>query len=290
MKIGYPCINRTIGCTANHTFRLGSYSEQKLIETTAKNLSCLKKILAFNVENGLFFFRIGSGLIPFASHPVCKYDWADHFKEKFLELGRFIKKHKLRISMHPDQFVLINSPREDVVKKSILELEYHGKILDLMNLSQSAKMQIHIGGVYQDKKASLKRFTKNYSQLSLAVKKRLVIENDDRHYSLRDCVQIHESTGVPILFDSFHHECFNRHESLPEALFAAQKTWQRLDGCLMIDYSEQDNQKRRGAHAETIDLVKFKKFVAQLQGIDADIMLEIKDKEKSALEALAQLK
>ncbi|MDW7988457.1 MAG: UV DNA damage repair endonuclease UvsE, partial [candidate division WOR-3 bacterium] len=85
MKVGYPCINRTLGCTTNTTFRLASYSEKNLIEKVLDNLNCLKKILEFNVKNGLLFFRISSDLVPFASHPVCTFNWQRYFQTNFSE-------------------------------------------------------------------------------------------------------------------------------------------------------------------------------------------------------------
>lgn len=82
MKLGYPCINRSIGCKANTTFRLTSYSRENLISKVKNNLYCLRKILEFNMQHTLLFFRISSDFIPFASHPICKYDWENNFKKR----------------------------------------------------------------------------------------------------------------------------------------------------------------------------------------------------------------
>ncbi|MFW6129837.1 MAG: UV DNA damage repair endonuclease UvsE, partial [Atribacterota bacterium] len=217
MKLGYPCINISIGCTANSTFRLYNYSEDNMKAKIENNLNCLKKILKFNVEKGLLFFRISSDLVPFASHPVCKFNWKNEFKDEFIKIGNFIKKNNMRISMHPDQFVVINSLKEDVVKRSTDELVYHCDALDTMELDNTAKVQIHVGGVYGDKKKSIKRFIDNYSRMPLKVKKRLVVENDEKSYSLKDCLLISEKIKIPVIFDSFHHSCLNHGENIKES-------------------------------------------------------------------------
>ena len=89
MKLGYPCINRSIGCTANSTFRLANYSKENMIEKVSNNLNCLEKILEYNVKHDLMFFRISSDVIPFASHPICKFDWKKYFKTEFKKLGEY---------------------------------------------------------------------------------------------------------------------------------------------------------------------------------------------------------
>lgn len=282
MKIGYPCINTSIGCTANRTFRLRSYSEKLFIEKVSENLECLKKTLEYNKEKNLMFFRIGSGLIPFASHPICNFAWQSHFKKDLREIGSFILKNKMRISMHPDQFVVLNSKNEDIVAKSILEIKYHCELLDLMRLKQDAKVQIHIGGVYGEKEKSLERFIENYKKLSPYIKKRLVIENDDKSFSLQDCLLVNKKTGIPVVFDNLHHKCLNNGEPLTEVVKKASQTWKKGDGVLMLDYSEGVVGDKRCRHAQTINKKKFKKFLEELSDFDFDIMLEIKDKEKSA--------
>jgi UV DNA damage endonuclease len=88
------------------------------------------------------------------------------------------------------------------------------------------------------------------------------------------------------VFDSFHHKCLNNGEELKKCVFKAVKTWKKKDGCLMIDYSEQAKNSRLGAHAKSINVGAFKKFIETIKGIDVDIMLEIKDKEKSALKVV----
>jgi UV DNA damage endonuclease len=290
MKIGYPCINRGIGCTSNSTFRLASYSEERLIQKVENNLDCLFQILHYNVQNGFYFFRISSDLVPFASHPVCTYDWAGHFRGEFRKVGEFIKNHNIRISMHPDQFVIINALKDDVVESSVRELEYHCTVLDEMALDSSAKIQIHVGGVYGDKQSAMDRFIVTYNSLSKSLKSRLVIENDDRSYRLDDCLSVHQKIGIPIIFDVFHHQCLNNGERLRQGLELSARTWKKADGIPMVDYSSQQRGQRPGSHAKTLNPAMFKKFLQETRGLDFDLMLEIKDKETSALKALKILK
>ena len=290
MKIGYPCINTSIQRHHTSTFRLASYSEMRLIQTVRDNLAHLEKILKFNVENRLLFFRISSDLVPFASHPICKFDWVYHFKSEFEQLGEYIKANNIRISMHPDQFVILNSSNEKVTENSINELKYHCNILDAMELDQTAKVQIHVGGVYGDKPSAIKKFIECYSTLSEAIKKRIAIENDDHLFNLKDCLEIHQQTGIPIIFDIFHHECFNySKESIIQAIKKASLTWKVKDGLPMLDYSTQSKGERKGKHAATLDPLLFCNFIMETQRFDFDVMLEIKDKEKSALAALKLL-
>ncbi|MGZ5500503.1 MAG: UV DNA damage repair endonuclease UvsE [Nitrososphaeraceae archaeon] len=288
MKIGYPCINHSIGKKTVSTFRLSSYTEEKFIQCVNYNLATLEEILKFNIANNFMFFRISSDMIPFASHPICKFDWKEHFKSDLIRIGQLINDHNIRISMHPDQFVLINSKSQEIVNNSIKELEYHTDLLDLMTLDYSAKVQIHIGGVYGDKEKSKKQFISNYKTLlSANIKKRLVIENDDHLYNLKDCIEIHEYIGIPILFDVFHHICFDNNLPLHIALQISNNTWNHSkDGIMMIDYSNQELNQRKGKHSHTLDIKQFEKFILSVSNLDFDIILEIKDKEKSAKKAI----
>ena len=293
MRLGYPCVNETLACSAAQTFRLASYSVDRLRTTVAANLGCLQQILAFNLAHGLLFFRLPSGIVPFGSHPVNQHDWPAEFAAGFAEVGAFARAHGMRLALHPDQFVVLNSPDPDIVRRSVEELVYQGRMLDLMEMDTSAKLQIHAGGVYGDKPAALDRWVRTWHELLPdGVRARLVVEPDDRLYSLRDCQELHRRTGVPILLDNLHHECLNHGESLTDAVLTAAATWDpRRDGPPLMDYSQQAPDERRGKHRASLDEVHFAAFLASLPpSVDPDVMLEIKDKEASALRAASLLR
>lgn len=288
MRIGYPCINRTIDCSASSTFRLKSYSETRLKTSVKNNLKCLRKILQFNLAHKLYFFRISSDLVPFASHPISRFNWQKYFQGDFEEIGEFIIKNRIRISMHPDQFTLINSIRCETFERSKKELEYHTEVLDLMKLDTSAKIQIHVGGVYGNKNKSIERFITRFDELPDSIARRLVIENDDRLYDLNDCFKINSQIRIPILLDVFHHKINNSAiQTVKESLNLVTKSWnKRRDGIPMVDYSSQEPSGLPQQHSETIDLGDFGVFLKQTEPFDFDVMLEIKDKERSAIKAI----
>lgn len=286
MKIGYPCINLSIDCSSGKGFRLKSYSEERLTAAVDNNLACLERILDFNKAHHILLFRITSDLVPFASHPVCRFDWRQHYLEQFAAIGETIRSGGMRVTMHPDQFILINSPRTDVFERSVEELRYHCDVLDLMDMDATCKVQIHGGGAYGDKAASIKRFAERYHCLDARITKRLVVENDERIFTVADCVTLHDLTGVPLVLDTFHHELFNRGESVAEALALTAVTWDEKDGLPIVDYSDQDPAGRRGKHAASFLPERLRVLLRETAAIDFDLMLEVKDKERSAIAAL----
>ncbi len=286
MRIGYACINLTLPCKAGKTFRLKSYSEERLIETVANNLSCLRSILEFNVREGILFFRITSDLVPFASHPICTFEWQSFFQSLFSDLGNAVRSWNIRVDMHPDQFTLINSPDPLIFERSVRELRYHAEVLDLMGLDETCKIQIHVGGIYGDKRAGMNRFVDRYQALEPAIKRRLVVENDEKLFTSADCLLLHESTGIPVVLDTLHHSLNANEEGLIDVLARVAGTWGGLHGLPIVDYSIQEPAKRRGRHAESLDETQFRTFLEETTGKDFDVMLEIKDKERSAIKAL----
>lgn len=252
-----------------------------------QNLECLEKILRWNLNHSIYFFRITSDLVPFASHSVCSVDWQAVFSDEFARVGEFIREHNIRVSMHPGQYTVLNSNRNDVVERSVLELEYHAEVLDLMEQDRKAKIVLHVGGVYGNKEKAMDRFVRNYQQLSEPVRRRLIIENDERSYTVADCVKIHDVVGIPVVLDNLHHDANNGRESLSSAFEMARPTWKSCDGVPIVHYSSQASGSRLGKHALSIDLEDFWSVLDFLREHEFDLMLEVKDKENSAIKALA---
>lgn len=286
MRIGYPCTNRTLGCRGGRTLRLASFSLERLDEIVSSNLRCLETMLHFNVEHGIRFFRITSDLIPFASHPEIEPPWRHLYARALADAGLTIQHLGIRIDMHPGQYTVLNSPDEKVVKNAMRDLVYHVGVLDEMGLDATAKVQIHVGGVYGDREASLARFITRARLLPETIRRRLVIENDERSYDLADCLQVAEATGLPVVLDVYHHALNNRGESVAAALSAAHETWSSEDGPPIVDYSSPLPGGRFGRHAESLDEADFRAFLAASRETDFDVMLEIKDKEASARRAV----
>jgi UV DNA damage endonuclease len=143
-----------------------------------------------------------------------------------------------------------------------------------------------VGGAYGNKNASIKRFIKNFQILPEIIKRRLVIENDHQRFHLKDCLKISEKISIPILFDYFHHKIYNSKDEFHQQFADYVNSWGEIDGIPLCDYSSQQQNRTIGSHAYTIDLEDFRYFLELIKPYDIDIMLEIKDKEKSAIKAI----
>jgi len=280
VKIGYVSTNRSL-CKADSTVRLDHL--EKVREVSERNLRCLKRTLIWNIDHDILFFRISSNTIPFASHPKMTLNWRDELGDQLRSVGDIIMG-RIRISMHPGQYVVLNSNRREVVESSVAELKYHADLLDSMGVD--GYIQIHVGSSQGGKKEGLRRFQENFYLLPENVMKRLAIENDDRVYTVSDCLNLWDVLRTPVVFDNLHHDLNNNGESLEDALRMVRNTWKGSRP--MTDYSSQEVGEKSGVHASTLSISHFLDYVKRVDNVD--VMLEIKDKEKSALRAVEILK
>jgi UV DNA damage endonuclease len=256
-------------------------------ELGLENSRDLLQILKWNTENGIKLFRLSSEFFPWAS----EYNFED--LPQFLRIrtllsgaGHYAQSVGMRINSHPGPFNVLTSPKESVVQNTIVDLELHGKIFDLMGLEKSSynNINIHCNGVYGDKKSAMDRFILNFQRLSPSVQTRLTVENDDKEsmYSVKDLMYIHEKTGIPIVFDYHHHKFCTGGLSEEEALKLAVSTWPK--GITPeVHYSEskslhENNTKiKPQAHSDYI------KSLPNTYELDLDIMVEAKGKELAIL-------
>lgn len=268
---------------------LKNFNEDIFNECVGSNLKDLISILQWNSQNGIHMFRISSDIIPFGSHSINNIKWWRTFKEELLECGKLIKANDIRVSMHPGQYTVLNSPREEVGEKSIADLEYHCRFLDAMEVDYKNKIVLHVGGVYGNKISAMEVFKSNFGKLSDSLKKRLVIENDDKSYTIEEVLDICRDLGIPAVFDNLHHKLNPCSLELEEIITAVKNTWKTEDGPVKLHYSDQDMEKKGGAHSKTINTKNFLSYMESIKNLDADVMLEVKDKEISAIKCVCAL-
>jgi UV DNA damage endonuclease len=288
MSIGYACLTLGVPNTNMRKCTQKTANEEILYQNILNNLNALETMIDYNSNNEIKLFRISSDLIPFGSSPVNTLEWWNIFKDRLDSIGSKIKANDLRVSMHPGQYTVLNSNDVDVVKRACCDLEYHGRVLDSLKLGKEHKMVLHIGGIYNDKEQAMQRFIDNYRRLSQGIKDRLVLENDDKLYNIKDVLGIASVIHAPVIFDNLHHKlnpCDGDKDEF-EWIEECKNTWNREDGLQKIHYSQQNPVKKPGSHSDTISVDIFEGFYRQLGREDIDIMLEVKDKNLSAVKCI----
>lgn len=283
MQIGYAC--QIVGYKeyTMKTCRLASVTVEKMNSLIQENLQTLLLMLKYNQKNNIKVFRISSDIIPLASHPnnPCLDLWKTDFRETLNNIGKYIIKHDMRVSMHPGQYTIVNALDPKIVERATMDLDYHASFLDLLGLPISHKMVLHIGGAYGDKEVALKRFIKNAKRLPIHILNRLILENDDRIFNIDDVLEACHALSVPAVFDTLHHTCNPTPKSIEECLSLAAQTWKVQDGRQKIHYSQQKEDGKIGSHSSTININQWLLDVKMFGAID--VMLEVKDKNMSAI-------
>ena len=250
IRYGYACNNmhlsnsnvRTGRTMIDRKFKLGGL--QLASDISLANAKDLLTILRWNEQNGIRLFRIGSELFPRWNHYRLEdLPGIDIITKHLRAAGDFARAHGHRVTTHPGPFNILGSPDARVVENSIVSLERHSELFDLMGYTPSYdnKINIHIGATYNDKPSTINRWLQNYDRLSDALKRRLVVENDDKAsmYSVRDLYNmVHREIGIPITFDYWHHTFNTGDLSEQEAFFMARETWQLHGVTQCTHYSE----------------------------------------------------
>lgn len=297
MQLGYACVNMTFSSlpkskriTTNRSMIKRTFKEKGIAyasELAMQNIKDLKKILEWNEENDIKFYRMSSDVFPWMSEYEFK-DLPDYHEICYLldDAGEFATRNGHRLTFHPGPFNVLGSPNDKVVDKTIKELNQHSQMMDLMGFfpSHYNKINIHVGGTYGgDFEGTASRWVKNFYRLDENTRSRLTLENDDKAsmWSVKRLYElIYQRVGVPIVFDYHHFKFCTGGQTQEEAVQMAASTWPG-DVKPVVHLSESrreeqgDEKIRPQAHSDWIY------NPVPRHGVQYDMMLECKMKEQA---------
>lgn len=282
--IGIFCSTSDNSLSTNHIFRLNRLSRETVLSTFERNLSDFIRLLDLSCSMGLTIFRLGSSFVPFASHEKFDKGWFLEIEERLKAVSSRIKRYGVRITMHPGQFVVLNSPNERVVNSSLRELNYHFWVLDELGLGRESIVVVHVGGVYGNKTEAIRRFEKVVKENSWLAE-RLAIENDERYYTVSDVLEIGERLDLPVVFDYYHHILNPSDFDMDQVV----KTWNGVVPEFHIS-SKPSRSSKFGEHGDFLELGDFLEFASiwNDRGL-LDVIIEAKKKEKAAEKLIKEL-
>lgn len=200
---------------------------ERLAGLCLANADALLAALRYCAGHGIGAFRVNSQILPVKTHPAAGYaagDLPGHeaLVARFRACGAFARDHRLRLSFHPDQFVVLNSPNPRTLTHSLAELEYQAEVAEWIGADT---INIHAGGAYGDKAGALRTLRRTIERLPAPVRSLLTLENDDTTYTPADLLPVCADTGLPLVYDVHHHRCLPDGLSVGEATRRARDTW-----------------------------------------------------------------
>lgn len=300
IRLGYVAIALKLPkVTSSSTVTYSRYSKiisnddklKKLKEVTLSNLDDLQKILEYNIENNIHFYRITSNLVPLATHPDVNWDYRKYFKRDFEYIGKIIKDSNMRVDTHPDQFNVINSVNEKVVKDTLRNLYFHINFFEDINYEEG-KMVIHIGGGQGGKEEAINRFIENFNMFPQNITNRLILENDDKLFTAKEVLYICNKLSVPMVLDVHHHICNNNGENIKDLIEDIFNTWNNDKLPPKIHFSSPKDGEKDRKHADYINPYDFINFVESTKSLnrDYDVMIEAKQKDLALYKLVEDIK
>lgn len=261
----------------------------KLAELCQANAEALLAAVNFCAAEGIGCFRVNSQILPIKTHAECGYrieelpGWRN-IVDGFQHCGEVAHTKNVRLTFHPDQFVVLNSPREEVVASSLAELEYQAEVAEWIGADV---INIHGGGAFGDKASALERFARTLGRLSERVRRRLTVENDDRIYSPEELLPLCRIEGVPLVYDVHHHRCHRDRLSIKAATDAAIGTWDREPLFHISSPLEGWDGPKPERHHDYIDPGD---FPSQWRRLAITVEVEAKAKERAVRQLAADLR
>jgi UV DNA damage endonuclease len=260
-----------------------------LRDLAADNARALGLAVDWCAARGVGAFRITSQLLPVYTHPQTGYsveeiDRGGGIAAAFAAVRERARSEGVRLSFHPDQFVVPGSVRDDVALRSIAELEYMGLVAELVGAEQ---ITLHGGGAQGGKKEALDRLARALGRLTDRARTRIALENDDRVYTVEDLLPLCRAEGIPLVYDAHHHRCHPDSLPVEEATGLSARTWGSREPWAHI--SSPRGGWRSPAPRLHADFIRFADFPAAWRGRRMTVDVEAKSKELAVLRLRAQL-
>jgi UV DNA damage endonuclease len=301
IRLGYVAMSAVVkNASPSKTMTVTSFSKlldqeaavRKLERLGAENLHNTLRLLRHNRAHDIMVFRFSSRFIPLIGHEMLgDWDPIPTLSAEFEELGAYAKQAGMRVSFHPDHFTVLSTPKDDVLQKSIQDLERHNAMLNAMGLGTEAMCNIHVGGSYGDKKKAAKRFIQNFSTLRPEIQKRITLENDDKTFNALETLEIAETVGVPMVLDVHHHAVNNEGEDAAELWPRIQQTWtNELPPKIHVSSPKSETDPR--SHADYVEVGPLLTFLRAIAPITPrlDIMIEAKMKDEALFRLMEDFK
>lgn len=245
--------------------------------------------LDFCHANHIGDFRVNSQIFPLKTHPDCGYGFDDlpdseTLGKQLQACQSFAVTNHIRMTLHPDQFILLSSANPSVTQRSIEELNYHAEFAEMVGADV---ITIHGGGAYGDKKSALERLRHHIDTLDDTVRVRLTLENDDRVYTPHDLLPVCRDMGIPLVYDVHHHRCLPDGLSEEEVTDLACSTWNREPVFHISSPLGSWNSPSPSKHADFIDILD---FPSGWKHLDTTVEVEAKAKEEAVLRLMNEIR
>lgn len=261
---------------------------EKLGGIVRDNAAALLAAIEYCRGHRIGSFRINSQIWPLKTHPLVGYEQSElpdsgQIVRLFRHCREVATAGNIRLTFHPDQFILLNSLRSDVVSASLRDLLYQAEVAELVGADV---INIHGGGLYGRREEALDRLTAAILTLPEPVRSRLTLENDDRMFTPSDLLPVCRATGVPLVYDVHHHRCLKDGMTVEEATAQALTTWNREPLFHISSPREGYGGGNPRPHHDYIDI---RDFPACWRSLPVTVEVEAKAKEKAVLALMCEL-
>ncbi|WP_096435530.1 UV DNA damage repair endonuclease UvsE [Alteribacter populi] len=300
VRFGYVAMSTMLeNASPSHTMTATQFEKledreaglRKLLRIGEQNLGNCMRLLKHNLAYDISFFRLSSKLVPLVNHPLTEgWRWDRELLPVLREAGELINVHGMRVDFHPDHFVVLNTGDHAIFKRSLNTLLYHYKLLKGMGQSTRHRCVLHIGGKKQGVETGLETFIERFQEIPTSLSQMLMVENDDKNYTINDALYLGEKLEIPIVFDLHHHDVHGQTE-IADFWGRVVQTWETSALPMKMHISSPKAAPLDRNHADYIDANRFLRFLKEVNGSvkQLDVMIEAKQKDAALVQLMTDL-